>query len=171
MVHTHTHTHRHIYINTHTYTCIHHIHTKNTCHTRSHMYKSTCYIAPTISKSLMIQALTPANLPPGSTGTIPHLRKAGKLNVECENLKYKETNSSWPASIRVPHVRRATTLACKVSQRPLGYPAFCITKRSWILYDLSPCYVSPAMYEPALVNLILSLVRFFNLWKITQYQD
>lgn len=52
-----------------------------------------------IGKENMSRALTPTHLPPGSTGTIPHLRKAGKLHVECENLKYKETNSSWPASV------------------------------------------------------------------------
>lgn len=106
MEHTHTHTHQHTstHIDTHThmYTCIYCIHRKNVCyicHTRSHMYKDMCYIAPTISKCLMIRALTPTNLPPESTGMIRHLRKAGKLNGECENLKYKETNSSWPASV------------------------------------------------------------------------
>lgn len=97
--HVYTHTSTHIHIHVH----MHILHTQEnvcyTCHTRSHMYKNTCYIAPTISKCLMIRALTPTNLPPGSAGTISHLRKAGKLKVECENLKYKETNSSWPASV------------------------------------------------------------------------
>lgn len=102
-VHNGTHTYTHTSTHIHTHIHMHILHTQKnvcyTCHTRSHMYKDTCYIAPTISKCLMIRALTPTNLPPGSTGTMPLLRKAGKLNVECENLKYKETNSSWPASV------------------------------------------------------------------------
>lgn len=116
-----------------------------TCQTRSNIYTGMCYRAPTIFKCLMIWALEPTNLPLGSTGTMTLGRKAGKLNVESVEASSitKPTALNLPPSIRVPHVGRTATLACKVSQGPLEYPAFCSTKTSRILCDLSQSSVSP----------------------------
>lgn len=159
----HTHTH-----SWHTY--------KNmcyTCQTRSNIYTGMCYRAPTISKYLMIWALEPTNLPLGSTGTMTLGRKAGKLNVESVETSSitKPTALNLPPSIRVPHVGRTATLACKVSQGPWSIQLSVVQRRAESCVTSHKVLCPHTICEPALVNLILSLVRFFNLWKITQYRD